>query len=197
MWRPLRNLLYRLRMAQFGLAWNSPLVFIHRGCELSGRRGMTFGEHVILRRDCWLVVPPCAADPSLAGDFLSIGRGSDIGRSACISAASSVKIGERVLFGPRVFVSDNDHVYADTRRPVLEQGWTRGGGVTIGDNCWLGVGAIVLGARGITIGRNSVVGAGAVVIRDVPPYSVVVGSPARIVRQFDPQAQEWRSGFDM
>ncbi len=55
-----------------------------------------------------------------------------------------------------------------------------GGGVIIEDDCWIGAGAIIL--NGITIGKGSVVGAGSVVTKDVPPYTIVAGNPARKIK---------------
>ncbi len=60
--------------------------------------------------------------------------------------------------------------------------------VVIGDNVWIGMGAVIL--KGVTIGENSVVAAGAIVTRDVPPNSVVAGNPARIVKSLTPEAGE-------
>jgi len=56
--------------------------------------------------------------------------------------------------------------------------------VTIEEDCWLGTGAIVL--PGVSIGRGSIIGAGAVVTKDIPPLSLAVGVPARVVRQITP-----------
>jgi maltose O-acetyltransferase len=61
--------------------------------------------------------------------------------------------------------------------------WESARPITIGDNVWLGGGAIVL--AGVTIGTDSVVGAGAVVTRDVPAGVVAVGNPARVIRDVD------------
>jgi maltose O-acetyltransferase len=59
-------------------------------------------------------------------------------------------------------------------------GWEYGRPITLGDNVWLGGGVIV--CPGVTIGENAVVGAGAVVVRDVPPNTLAVGNPARVIR---------------
>jgi len=88
-----------------------------------------------------------------------------------------ISIGDDVQFGPNVQLLTPTHpLDAGLRR----QKWEAAEPITIGDNAWIGGGAIVLG--GVSVGENSIVGAGAVVTRDVPPDTVVVGNPARVSR---------------
>jgi acetyltransferase-like isoleucine patch superfamily enzyme len=72
-----------------------------------------------------------------------------------------------------------NHNFGDLSRPVIEQGIS-GRGITIEDGAWIGAGAAVL--DGVRIGSGAVIGANAVVTHDVPPHSVAVGSPARVVK---------------
>ena len=88
-----------------------------------------------------------------------------------------ITIGDDVQLGPNVQLLTPTHpLEPDIRRAK----WEAGKPITIENNVWVGGGAIVL--AGLTIGENSVVGAGAVVTKDVPPNVVVVGNPARVVR---------------
>jgi maltose O-acetyltransferase len=94
---------------------------------------------------------------------------------------ATVTIGDDVQIGPNVQLLTALHpVEAGPRRDK----WEAAKPITIGDNVWLGGGAIVL--PGITIGDNSVVGAGSVVTRDLPPDVVAVGNPARVIRPVEP-----------
>jgi maltose O-acetyltransferase len=91
-----------------------------------------------------------------------------------------ITIGDDVQFGPNVQLLTPTHpVEPEPRR----QKWEAAQPITIGDNVWIGGGAIVL--PGVTIGANTVVGAGAVVTRDLPADVVAVGNPARVVRELD------------
>jgi maltose O-acetyltransferase len=91
-----------------------------------------------------------------------------------------ISIGDDVQFGPNVQLLTPTHpVEPEPRR----QKWEAAQPITIGDNVWIGGGAIVL--PGVTIGANTVVGAGAVVVRDLPADVVAVGNPARVVRELD------------
>ena len=89
-----------------------------------------------------------------------------------------VTIGSRVMFGPRVQIYTASHpLHPQLRRQGLEYAKP----VTIGDNVWIGGGAIIL--PGVTIGDNVVIGAGSVVTKDIPSDKVALGSPCRAVRE--------------
>ncbi|MNG32136.1 Virginiamycin A acetyltransferase [compost metagenome] len=77
-------------------------------------------------------------------------------------------------------MSAENHVFSDKTKPIKEQGIYRQG-ITIEDDCWIGSNVTIL--DGVTIGTGSVVAAGAVVTKDVPPYSVVGGVPAKIIKE--------------
>ena len=111
---------------------------------------------------------------------LSIGDESWIGQQCFLHAAGGLRIGRKVGIGPGVKIITS--VHAETARDVaILDAPLDFGEVVIEDEADLGVGAVVL--PGVTIGRGAHVGAGAVVTHDVPPYAVVAGSPARVLRE--------------
>jgi acetyltransferase-like isoleucine patch superfamily enzyme len=110
---------------------------------------------------------------------ITIGRKCFIGELNVIRGQGGVTLGNYVYTGPLVQILALNHVFDDPSIPIMEQGITAGG-IVIEDDVWLGGGAIVL--DGVNIGRGTVVGAAAVVTEDLPPYSIAVGSPARVVR---------------
>jgi acetyltransferase-like isoleucine patch superfamily enzyme len=110
---------------------------------------------------------------------LRIGDGTWIGQNAFLHAAGGLRIGANVGIGPGVQVITSSHAEAGRAIPILRAPIAFAA-VSIEDDADLGVGAIVL--PGVTIGRGAQVGAGAVVTRDVPPYAVVAGNPARLLR---------------
>ncbi|MDE0573516.1 sugar O-acetyltransferase [Demequina sp. B12] len=92
-----------------------------------------------------------------------------------------ITIGSDVLIGPNVQLLTPTHpIDADLRRAK----WEAAEPITIGDNVWIGGGAIV--CPGVTVGDNAVIGAGAVVVKDIPANAVAVGNPARVVRVVEP-----------
>ncbi|WP_372495228.1 sugar O-acetyltransferase [Micromonospora phytophila] len=111
---------------------------------------------------------------------IRIGPRGFVNYNAVFLDVAPITIGADVQIGPNAQLLTPTHpVEAEPRRNK----WEAAKPITIGDNVWLGAGAIVL--AGITVGENTVVGAGAVVTRDLPPNVVAVGNPARPVRQLD------------
>jgi acetyltransferase-like isoleucine patch superfamily enzyme len=95
----------------------------------------------------------------------------------------------------QVIILDHNHAYEDINVPIIRQGITEGGRVRIGEGSWIGHGAAIVCSRGeLTIGRHCVVSANSLVTRSIPDYSVVLGTPAAIIRQYDPEKRAWRMG---
>jgi acetyltransferase-like isoleucine patch superfamily enzyme len=99
-------------------------------------------------------------------------------------AAASVRIGRNVLIASRVYITDHDHVFDDPILSAQQNPRISCAPVVIEDGCWIGEGAVIL--KGLTIGERSVVGANAVVTRDVPPWTLVAGIPAQVIRRIVP-----------
>lgn len=120
----------------------------------------------------------CITSPVVAiGDRCLIGRGSGI------VGHFSITIGNDVWTGHNVYITDQNHGYENVELPISQQSQPERP-VVIGDGSWLGFGVVVL--PGVTIGQHVVIGANSVVTRDIPDYSVAVGSPAKVIRQYDP-----------
>jgi maltose O-acetyltransferase len=117
------------------------------------------------------------------GRNVSIGAGSSIGPWSRIYGA---RIGEKVLIAPHVTIFKDNHLYDDLDRPIGDQGYSDPQLPLIDDWSWIGEGAIVLPGR--TVGRGAIVAAGAVVTRDIPPYAIAGGNPARVLGSRIPEA---------
>jgi acetyltransferase-like isoleucine patch superfamily enzyme len=108
---------------------------------------------------------------------LEIGDRVFINYGCSIGATELIRIGDRCNLGTQVQMMDNDwHRVEPDRR--LERPPSRP--IVLGENVWLGTRVLVLG--GVTIGEGSVVGAGSVVVHDIPPRSLAIGAPARVIR---------------
>lgn len=137
--------------------------------------GTLIGKHVTM---CAGMVPgqDLGVPPVLRiGDHCVIGWGSHV------VAHHSIDIGDDVFTGPYVYITDQNHGYADPEIPIGRQ-MPRNTAVSIGSGTWLGAGAIIL--PGACIGRNVVVAAGSVVLGAVPDRCVVAGVPARVIREY-------------
>ncbi len=108
-----------------------------------------------------------------------VGKNCFFGEYTCIRGQGGVRIGDGVYTGTQVQIAAVNHVYSDPDKFIKDQGITAEG-ITIEDDVWLGSNVVVV--DGVTIGKGCVVGAGAVVTKNLPPYSVAVGVPARAVK---------------
>lgn len=115
-----------------------------------------------------------------------IGNGTRVGLGNII--IGPVTIGNNVLLAQHIVVSGINHSYQDVSRLIREQPCTAAP-ITIEDDCWIGANSVI--TAGVRVGHHSVVAAGSVVIHEVPPYSVVAGNPARVIRQYNFETASW------
>jgi acetyltransferase-like isoleucine patch superfamily enzyme len=169
-------------------------VSIHYSCDLrrSTANRVKIGNDVILSQDVWINIPNV---PDTQEPIIILEDGCAIGRRAVISARNQIHIMRNTIFGPSVLVMDHNHGFEDVTRPIRDQGETRGGTIRIEEGCWIGFGAAIVCSQGeLVIGKGSVIGANSVLTRSVPPFSVVIGNPSRVVKQFDPSKETWTLG---
>lgn len=112
------------------------------------------------------------------GNELSMGDNSGIGVN-CL-CVGPITIGQDVMMGPDVIILTVSHEYSDVTLPMRQQGYRPPDPVVIEDDVWVGTRAIVM--PDVTVHRGSIIGAGAVVTKDVPPYAIVGGVPARVLK---------------
>lgn len=124
--------------------------------------------------------------------YVELGSNVRIGHHLQISCANHVHICSNVNIGPFVFLTDHNHNFENPDVPIKDQGISvkSGANLVIGEGSWLGTKVTVVGD--VHIGKHCVIGANAVVTKDIPDYSVAVGIPARVVRQFDFLTGEWK-----
>ncbi|MEL6458333.1 MAG: acyltransferase [Cyanobacteria bacterium J06641_2] len=116
---------------------------------------------------------------SLYDTHITIDENAYIGPYVVITGTGDIKIGKNCLIAPHCGIFANSHIFTDPTRTIEEQGVT-GEGIVIEDDCWLGHNVTVL--DGVKIGKGSIIGAGSVVNQNIPPFSIAVGTPARIIR---------------
>ena len=184
--RPLKTVLFG--PPRSALSGNS--VFIKRPRRLEGSEHMRFGDRVVIAENSWL-----AAFERYAGrnyhPQLNVGSDVTIGRYACITAINEVAIGDGCLISEHVYISDHVHEHLPHAGLLVRQPLISKGPVKIGPSCFLGYRVAVL--PGVSLGAHCVVGAHSVVTRSFPPYSMLAGVPARIIRRFNPSNNVWEA----
>ena len=165
------------RFARFKLAnphvVTRGFVFLGRRVEVTARPG--YGRLILGR---WVHLGDGTSLRCHEGT-LEIGDKVVFGRNNVVNAYLDVSIGATSIVADMVYVTDFDHVFADADTPIKDQGIVKAP-VRIGADVWLGTKVSVV--RGTRIGDGSVVAANAVVTRDLPPYSIAAGVPARVIR---------------
>nr|BDT26853.1 acyltransferase [Bacteriovorax sp. HI3] len=154
--------------------------------RIDGGEYISLGDFVSIQSNGWLY----AKNTSNTNAVLSIGEGTVLGYNNHITAIKSVKIGKMVLTANNVFITDNYHAHEDHLTPIMLQEVKFKGDVEIGDGSWLGENVCVMGVK---IGKNCVIGANSVVTKDIPDYSIAVGSPARIIKQYSEVEKQWKA----
>ncbi|MGA7934418.1 MAG: acyltransferase [Kovacikia sp.] len=189
--RKLRRFVYRFILGQIGFN-----VTLEAGLELMNPEAILIGNDSSVSANGVL---NCSTPNSkiIIRDQVSIERGvflsplggcieiDDrvfIGPYVCVAGPGKIKIGKDCLIASHSSMYANNHNFADPHLPINQQGlnWK---GIVIEDDCWLGTGVRVL--DGVTIGKGSVIGAGAVVTKSIPPYSIAVGVPAKVIDRRD------------
>lgn len=170
----LLSVLYRLRTW-----WNLPSavrrgkhVAVDSDCVFENPSRIKLEDGVCIRKSAWFSV--CADAEVVLEEGVYLGRGFQL------SATKSIRIGRYVMVSDRVFIGDGSHGYSNPDVPILLQPLESKGPVEIGQGCWIGVGAVILG--GVKLGKNCVVAANAVVTHSFPDHSVIGGIPARSLR---------------
>jgi acetyltransferase-like isoleucine patch superfamily enzyme len=180
--RGFTNLRNRFRFADYGRD-----VYIHPKAVISRPEYVAIGDGCRISAYASLYTHPL--EKGQRDPLLILGKGVFVGIRSIISAHYRVVLKDDVLLGPNVLIADAHHRYEDVTVPIRKAGMTEKSFVVIEEEAWIGMNSCVF--RGVTVGRHAVVGANSVVNADVPPYSVVVGIPARVVKRFDHQLGQW------
>jgi maltose O-acetyltransferase len=116
----------------------------------------------------------------LNGERIELGDHVAFNYGCYVNGYGGLQIADGAEFGPYTMIHTANHNMDDPDRPVTQQGWEVIRPVEIGANCWIGMGVCILPA--VRIGDGCVVGAGSVVTKDIEPYTIAVGNPARVIK---------------
>ncbi len=136
-------------------------------------------------------------DYSTIEDFTTINNGVGdviIGDRTRIGLGNTfigpIKVGNDIMFAQNIVMSGLNHGYEDVSMSIHDQPVTTAQ-ITIEDEAWIGANSVIV--AGVTIGKHSIVAAGSVVTKNVPPYSIVAGNPARLLKQYNTESKTWET----
>lgn len=169
---------------------------MRRPFYIRGRRHIRMGDGftsgVGLRLDAY---PLLDTFPAGEKTCVEIGRDVQVNDYVHINAIDSIKIGNNVLIASKVYIGDSNHgsygfncMHDNPDIPPLKRRLSCAP-VVIGDNVWIGDSVAIL--QGVTIGQGAIIGAMSVVTKDIPPFCIAAGSPARIIKIYNSNTKKW------
>jgi len=167
--------------------------YIFRPRLINGPEHIEVGNRTMICSHSWL-----SAITEYAGERfqpqLVFGDDVYVGRYACIVATQRITIEDGCVLSEHVYISDNSHGFSPIAGPIMKQRLFHKGGVRLGPHCFVGYRACIL--SGVQLGERCVVGANAVVTKSFPAFSMVGGIPAKLLKKYSPEADDWVSVED-
>ena len=189
-----QQLLARFANQPKNLVVEAPRRIIHPEC-------MTIGDDVYLGPGSLLVAnkeypspvmhAPTGTPVATYAPTIEIGHRVNATGGLQVGAARRVEIGDDVLFATNVNITDGFHGFSRVDIPYKYQPMERIAAIVIERGCWIGQNVVI--TPGVTVGEQSIVGANSVVTSSIPPFSIVMGAPARVVKRWDHGTGKWRS----
>ncbi len=170
------RLLNKLKNSIFSLFWKNKLGAFGKGSTIGRFALISHPKNIFIGRAVQ-IQQGVVLRPSKNH---KIEIGSESGINPYTAIYGKVKIGKWAMIAPHVMIAGGNHVSDGSGRPLIKCGKSSNIGIIIEDNVWIGANSVIV--DGVTIGKGSIVAAGSVVIKNVDPYQVVGGNPAKVIR---------------
>lgn len=162
-------------------------VLLGKHCEIRHSHYMMCGNNVVIGEYSKLLC--YNRIENVEKPVLIIGSNFNATRRLTVQCGNSIKIGDNVLIASDVFIIDYNHGTDPQTPNYLDNPLETKGGVEIGDGVWIGNNCVIL--QNVSIGKKSIVGAGSVVTKSIPPYSIAVGNPAKVIKKYNHSTEKW------
>ena len=162
-----------IRSLWFRYRWKNPVdVRIAPLCDFYSAKNIEFKDKTNIGKGCLF---------SVEGGSIEVGESFSCNTNCHINASigGEISMGRNILVGPNVVIRTANHNFNDKDRPINEQGHNYAN-IKVADNVWIGANSVILG--GVTIGKGAVIAAGAVVNKNVEPFTIVGGVPAKVLK---------------
>lgn len=159
--------------------------YIHKSVHILGKGGICVGLNTCVSEGSWLNV-----NSRQKGQFaIEIGDNCFIGKQNFFTSGRLIKIGDYALTTIGCKFIGSSHNINNPQVPYLMTGTTSIDRIEIGANCFLGAGVTIFGD--VKVGHGSVIGTNSMVLQDIPPFSLVIGNPAKVVKRYSFEQNKW------
>lgn len=170
--------------------------YVGKGSRIIGTKAMIVGDGFAVGRQSWIEAVFENGSETYS-PVIKIGNRFSASERLHISAINRLEIGDNCLFGSSVYVSDHNHGsykgknQSNPNEAPLDRSLVSNGSLVIGSNVWVGDGVVIVGT--LKIGDGVVIGANSVVTSDVPDNVIVAGIPAKIIKKYNFNNNQWES----
>jgi acetyltransferase-like isoleucine patch superfamily enzyme len=159
--------------------------YLDKTVHVTGWNSIKIGNNTAISEYTWINVNNRTPNHK----HIVIGDNCYIGRRNFFSSGWLIEIGDFVMTGLDCKFMGSDHVFTNPMNPYISTGTTNDKIIKLGSNVWLGADVTVIGL--VTIGHGSIIGAGSLVNKDIPPFSIAVGNPCKVIKRYDFKLNEW------
>ena len=173
---------------------NNQEINIHPSASIYGLSHIKFGSCFRAGKHLWLEAVLMDGENQFDPKII-IGDNVIMNENVHIAATNYISIGNDVLMASRIFITDHNHgsyrgeYHSEPNVPPRNRQVSSNGRVIIEDNVWIGEMVSVM--PGVVIGYGSVIGGNSIVTENIPPYSIAVGNPAKVIKKFDYSLRKW------
>ena len=181
----LRNIKEKVKLALFTKEVGKGS-FVERSVYVLGWSKVKIGKNSVIGENSWININNKNGD----GPRLEIGDYCYIGPNAILSTGKKIIISDYFLCGHDCRLIGSNHIYDNPLKPYVSTGAYDIDIIEIEENVWMGLNVVVTG--NLKIGRGSIISASSVVTKDIPPFSIAVGVPCRVIKRFSFTDKKWK-----
>lgn len=164
--------------------------YIDKSVHIIGLKNIRIGTNNIISDDTWLNVN----DRTEGKIGIEIGNNCYIGKRNFFNSSAKITLKDYFMSGINCSLLGSDHLIDEPLKPYIHTGTTNDTSIYIGTNVWFGANVTVIGD--VKIGHGSIIGANSLVLKDIPPFSIAVGNPAKVIKRYNFENKKWTTEFE-
>ena len=164
--------------------------YIDKSVHIIGLKNIRIGSNNIISDDTWLNVN----DRTDGKIGIEIGNNCYIGKRNFFNSSAKITLKDYFMSGINCSLLGSDHLIDEPLKPYIHTGTTNDTSIYIGTNVWFGANVTVIGD--VKIGHGSIIGANSLVLKDIPPFSIAVGNPAKVIKRYNFENKKWTTEFE-